>query len=158
MKTQQSMSCNEPIRFCCSGWKWRELPSRGSARVFDGHGHGWGGGILTVERVEQMVKSEFVCLSFTSNSSLKPVRGSRSPLIRSSTVFALLLWALSSGGPTVWVGCRSREPVLIYLIQSPPFSYLHYYFAVAKVCLLSCDLVKQRVVRLCLNFVEVQLC
>lgn len=39
---------------------------------------------------EQLAKSEFVCLSFTSNSSLKPVRGSRSPLIRTSAVFALL--------------------------------------------------------------------
>lgn len=39
---------------------------------------------------EQLAKSEFVCLSFTSNSSLKPVRGSRSPLIRTSAMFALL--------------------------------------------------------------------
>lgn len=38
---------------------------------------------------EQLAKP-FVCLSFTSNSSLKPVRGSRSPLIRTNAVFALL--------------------------------------------------------------------
>lgn len=118
----------------------KKLPSLRSARVFDGHGGG------ACERRGRPLQDEwwnqnlFVYL-FTANSSLKPVRGSRSPLIRSSTVFALLLSPLSSGRPTVHVGSRHRETVLIYLISKcilfiPPSLLL----CMAH-CLLGCNLV-----------------
>lgn len=116
-----------PITQICSGLWWA-----------------WGGGAC--ERRGRPLQDEwwnqnlFVYL-FTANSSLKPVRGSRSPLIRSSTVFALLLSPLSSGRPTVHVGSRHRETVLIYLISKcilfiPPSLLL----CMAH-CLLGCNLV-----------------
>lgn len=72
-----------------------------------------------MERVNN--KSEFVYLSFPANSSLKLVRGSRSPLIKSSTIFTLLLQTLFSGGPTVWLQTPG-DYADFYLIYNIEFS------------------------------------
>ena len=116
VRTQQGMRRNWPIRFHSSGVERRKAPitqiSSGLWWAWGGGGK-WRGGPLQDEWWNQNL---FVYL-FTANSSLKPVRGSRSPLIRSSTVFALLLSPLSSGRPTAWAGSRHRETVLIYLIS-----------------------------------------
>lgn len=117
---QQNMSCDEPVR---RGSKQRRLPSShlpgslmgvGGARVCGGRG-----ARRTVACREQVVHNLnlFVYL-FASNSSLKAVGGSRSPLIRSSTVFALLRRAPSSGGPhcVSWPQTHNGETVLVYLI------------------------------------------
>lgn len=118
MWTQQGTRRDGPIRFHSSGGE-RRKSSHHSDLLGSLMGTGGGRGC---ERCGRPLQDEwwnqnlFVYL-FTANSSLKPVRGSRSPLIRSSTVFALLLSPLSSGRPTVWVGSRHRETVLIYLIS-----------------------------------------
>lgn len=59
---------------------------------------------------EQLAKSECVCLSFTSNFSLKPVSGSRGPLIRTSAVFALLSKCCHLVGPLCDLAAHTEKP------------------------------------------------
>lgn len=85
MGKQQSMSCSDPIRFHSSKWVKKAAIAWICWGLLMGNGGGGGWASRAVDHCRtsaKSMKSVFVCLSFTSNSSLKPVRGSRSPLIR----------------------------------------------------------------------------